>query len=80
MPFSVMNFTAAWKASSADVPVRGPELTIVPEAGTEAGMVAPSNGGMSSGWITTRTSIPYFRANSKSRWSCAGTAMMAPVP
>ena len=30
-------------SSSADVPVSGPELTIIPEAGTEAGMVAPSN-------------------------------------
>ena len=32
------------------------------------------------GKMTTRTSIPYFCANSKSRSSCAGTDMMAPVP
>ena len=31
-----------------------------------------------SGWITTRTSMPYLRANSKSRWSWAGTDMIAP--
>ena len=33
-----------------------------------------------SGWITTRTGRSWARANSKSRWSCAGTAMIAPVP
>ena len=27
-----------------------------------------------SGWITTRIGRPYLRANSKSRWSCAGHA------
>ncbi len=43
-------------------------------------MVAPSIGGASSGCTTTRTSNPYLRANSKSRWSWAGTAIMAPVP
>jgi len=32
------------------------------------------------GWITTRMGSPYFLAKSKSRWSWAGTAMMAPVP
>ena len=30
--------------------------------------------------MTTFTGIPYLRANSRSRWSCAGTAMTAPVP
>ncbi len=33
-----------------------------------------------SGWITTSMGSEYFRANSKSRWSCAGTAITAPVP
>ena len=31
-------------------------------------------------WITTRMGKPYFFANSKSRWSWAGTDMIAPVP
>src|SRR3989475_7540428 len=30
--------------------------------------------------MTTRPGIPYVLATSKSRWSCAGTAMIAPVP
>ncbi len=34
----------------------------------------------STGRITGRTAMPYLRQNSKSRSSCAGTAMMAPVP
>ena len=33
-----------------------------------------------SGLITTRIGRSYLRANSKSRWSWAGTAMIAPVP
>ncbi len=30
--------------------------------------------------MTVRTGSPYFRANSKSRWSWAGTLITAPVP
>jgi hypothetical protein len=37
----------------------------------------PSSGG---GWITTRMGISKRLANSKSRWSWAGTLMTAPVP
>jgi hypothetical protein len=33
-----------------------------------------------AGWITTRIGSPYFLANSKSRWSWAGTLITAPVP
>ena len=34
----------------------------------------------SAGRTTTLIGRLYFRANSKSRWSCAGTAITAPVP
>jgi len=34
----------------------------------------------STGRMTGTTGIEYFVQNSKSRSSCAGTAMMAPVP
>ncbi len=34
----------------------------------------------SGGWTTTRTGRPFARAKSRSRWSCAGTPMTAPVP
>ncbi len=37
-------------------------------------------GSMPSGWITGTIWRPNLRANSKSRWSWAGTAMIAPVP
>ena len=30
--------------------------------------------------MTTLIGNPYLLANSKSRWSCAGTAITAPVP
>jgi hypothetical protein len=32
------------------------------------------------GSMTTLTGSEYFFANSKSRWSCAGTPMTTPVP
>src|SRR4029450_8996721 len=40
----------------------------------------PSSGGSPGGWTTTRTGRPYLRANSRSRWAWAGTAMIAPGP
>jgi len=43
-------------------------------------IVSATRGSLPSGCTTTRTGRPYLRQNSKSRWSCAGTAMMAPVP
>ena len=76
-------FSAMIRRASVDhKPVYSPESTtrpgseyasVIVEASSEA---SPSP----SGWITTRTGSPYFRANSKSRWSCAGTAITAPVP
>ena len=44
------------------------------------GIVAPSGAGSSTGRTTVMTGILYLRAKSKSRWSCAGTPMIAPVP
>ena len=61
-------------------PSNGPLATITPSAANASVIVAPSSGSPSSGCTTTRTSMPCSRANSKSRWSCAGTAMIAPVP
>jgi len=42
-------------------------------------MVSGSRGASGRSMTTTR-SMPYFLANSKSRWSCVGTDMTAPVP
>ena len=67
-------------ASGEVMPVNGPELTSrsSPECADE-GLVlrAPRS---STGSTTRRISRPNFRANSKSRSSWAGTAMIAPVP
>ena len=60
-------------------PEKSSLLTVLPGPSYAAGRLSPSRDGP-SGWMTTRTGKPYFRANSKSRSSCAGTAMMAPVP
>ena len=69
-------------ASSDQRPVYSPESTTRPGSEYAAVIVAASSGAapLPSGWMTTRTERPYFRANSKSRWSCAGTAITAPVP
>ena len=40
----------------------------------------PSRLSSHGGTITGRTGRPWTLANSQSRWSCAGTAMTAPVP
>ena len=67
-------------ASAAGVPVSGPELIIVPGSPRGASRTPASSPVDPSGWITGRISRPYCRANAKSRSSCAGTAMIAPVP
>ena len=64
-------------ASRLDRPSSGPELISCPSPG----VATPVSAG--SGWsvsTTTRTGSPNLRAKSRSRWSCAGTAMIAPVP
>jgi hypothetical protein len=67
----------AGMAAALSRPSSGPELTSVPWPG----VAIPDTAG--SGWsvaTTTRTGRPNFRAKSRSRWSWAGTAMIAPVP
>ena len=44
------------------------------------GIVSASGVASPSGTMTTLMGSSNLRANSKSRWSCAGTAMTAPVP
>ena len=54
-------------ASRLARPVNSPESTSVPAAGDAASSVSPLNAASPSGYTTTRTGRPYFRANSKSR-------------
>ena len=61
------------------VPSSGPESTMTP-ASTYASTMWSTTSGSPAGWMTTRMGISYFFANSKSRWSWAGTAITAPVP
>jgi hypothetical protein len=62
------------------MPVKSPELTRTSPSACEtnaspAGISSPP-GGATTCWIGS----PNLVAKSKSRWSCAGTAMTAPVP
>ena len=61
-------------------PSNGPLLTITPSCGMASVIASGSIASAPGGWITTRTGSPCCRANAKSRSSCAGTAMIAPVP
>ena len=54
-------------------------FTITPSCG-QASVSSSTLALWPGGWTTRRMSRPNKRANSKSRWSCAGTAMIAPVP
>ena len=69
----------AFLPSVLGMPSKSPELTITPSAVKAASMLAGSRT-WPSGLMTTLTGRPYLRANSKSRWSWAGTPMTAPVP
>ena len=60
-------------------PSNGPEWTITP-SWSYASVIDAASRSSPGGWIATRTSSPCSRANSKSRWSCAGTPITAPVP
>jgi hypothetical protein len=67
-------------ASTTGMPSKGPLLTIRPPSlsvnGSDSGVVA-----LAPSPATTRTiGSPNAVANSKSRSSCPGTAMIAPVP
>ena len=80
MPFSSAVFVIAAIASGLSMPVKGPDSTTVPGTVDATSIVSPDSGASPVGWITTLTGRSYLRANSKSRWSWAGTAMIAPVP
>ena len=69
-------------ASVDQRPSYSPDATTLPGSSLAAVIVAASSGTAPSpsGCITTRIGSEYFLANSKSRWSCAGTAITAPVP
>ena len=60
-------------------PSNGPEFTITPSWSCASVIVAGSRCSP-SGWTTTRIGRSWARANSKSRWSWAGTPITAPVP
>ena len=64
-------------ASSEGVPSNCPEFTSTPGSRYACVSGSPSQ---SSGAITTGMGSPNSSANSKSRSSCAGTPMTAPVP
>ena len=64
-------------ASALLMPSSGPELTSVPSPGVACQVCAGSGRSVCT---TTWTGRPNSRAKSRSRWSCAGTAMIAPVP
>ena len=65
--------------SSLEIPSNAPERTRRPGPSCAA-VIAAGSSASPSGCTTTATGRPYVRANSKSRWSWAGTAITAPVP
>ncbi len=68
-----------WMPSGTCVPSNGPLCTITPGP-SYASVMSSERISSSGGWMTTLIGRPYSFANSKSRWSCAGTAITAPVP
>ena len=67
--------------SSADVPEKRPELTrISPSVWAAYASSIGASSGVPGAATTRRIGSPNLRANSKSRSSWAGTAMIAPVP
>ena len=71
-PLALSDATIRGPASRLGMPSNGPELTSAPSSET-LGSGSPVR-------TTSRIGRPNWVANSKSRLSCAGTAMMAPVP
>src|SRR4030042_4220422 len=61
------------------VPENFPEWTRTPES-VYARVISLGSRSKWWGFMTTFMGILYFFANMKSLWSCAGTAIMAPVP
>ena len=67
-------------ASSVRSPLYSPESMLIPYSDIGSGGSGGSPVPPGSDATTRRIGRPYLVANSKSRSSCAGTAMMAPVP
>ena len=76
MPFSVSHFFMTGMASFTVRPLRKSEFTMMPVSSLRV----KASFSMSPPWTTSMMSQPNFLANSQSRSSWAGTAMMAPVP
>ena len=66
-------------AAALAMPVNWPESTRTPSSSYAAVRLSALSS-CPGGWITTWMGKSYFWANSKSRWSWAGTAITAPVP
>jgi hypothetical protein len=61
--------------------VKAPEFERIPSSVKAASAVVASISGVpSAGAMTGTIASPYSFANSKSRWSWAGTLITAPVP
>ena len=80
MPLAWASAVIRWRAWSEGAPSHGPECTRTPSFDTASVSAASSGTSPPAGATTTRIGSRYFRANSKSRSSWAGTAMTAPVP
>ncbi len=80
MPRAFASAVIFARASSDGSPSQGPEFTMIPSFETASVSAATSGIPPSTGLTTTRIGRSYLRANSKSRSSCAGTAITAPVP
>ena len=78
LPFSSSQAYILFLASSTDRPFRKSELTSVPVATSVKASLSRSLGTVPL--TTSMMGRPNFLANSQSRVSWAGTAMMAPVP
>ena len=79
VPCSSSHAVTAGMLSGVRRPSKGPEFTMMPSCSWALPMRSPCSVSP-SGWMTTRIGRPCSVANSKSRWSCAGTPITAPVP
>ena len=79
-PFSSNHAPIFSIASGVGRPSNWPELHDRPSASVAAVIFAGSGIGSPSVRTTGIIPSPYFLTKSKSRWSCAGTPIIAPVP
>ena len=71
---------AARLAEAVSLPSRKPELIITPSSVKAMSPTVKVAASPPFGSTTGVTSSPYFRAKSRSRWSCAGQPKSEPVP